>query len=246
MPKLVIKNGTVLVGALDLSANVNQATVDASADELDVTNLASAGNYECMGGLAKVDLQAQGFFEGAGAAYNPQAELVKQLGAINPATLTITNPCAAGDFAYLVSSLETHYDFGGQIGQLARLNLQLNGSGQCFPGKVLETVVRTTTGVSAGLNLGAAIAGQRVAITVHDIAQSGTTPTLDLIIQSDTTNGFGAPTTRFTVPQFNTATGISSYYATLAGPITDTWWRVSATVAGTTPSFTYRVAIAIA
>lgn len=248
MPKEVLKNATILVGALDLSPNVNQVSLEASADELDVTNFASAGFYECMGGLGKVQLNAQGFFEGAaGVLYNPQAELVKQLGAVNPSTISKTNPAVAGDIAYIVSSLETSYEFGFQVGQAARINLQLKGTGQIAPGKILETVVRTTTGPSAGQNMGAAIAGQKIFLAVHVLALAGTTPTLDLIIQSDTTNGFGAPTTRFTVPQFNNASGISSYYATLAGPITDVWYRVSATVGGTGgPSFTYRVAIAIA
>lgn len=242
MAKLVLKDATVLVGALDLSANANQISVEAAAPEVDVTNFASDGNYECLGGIKSASMSVQGFWESAGATGNPDAELNTRLGTINPATFTLTNPAAAGDIAYFAHALQTQRSHGGMVGEVARLGLALRGSSPLVPGRIVETVTRTSTGNSAAYQLGATGASQSLYLVVHVTAASGTTPTLDLVIASDNASGFASGTTRITVPQI---TGLTSYYTTLAGAITDDYYRVEATVGGTDPSFTYVVALGI-
>jgi hypothetical protein len=67
------------------------------------------------------------------------------------------------------------------------------------------------------------------------IAAGGTLPTLDVTVQSDDAEGFASPTTRLTFTQ-KSAIG-AEFITPVAGPITDTWWRVSWAIGGTTPTF---------
>ena len=63
-----------------------------------------------------------------------------------------------------------------------------------------------------------------------------------LVIESDDADTFASATTRVTVAQF---TDEGTAYGSVAGAMTDTWWRVRRTIGGTNPQFTYLVALAI-
>ncbi|HYE59021.1 MAG TPA: hypothetical protein VD948_10970 [Rhodothermales bacterium] len=241
MPKIVNKARSFYLGSLSLAGNINSLNIDHTAPEVEVTNFASSGNSEYLGGIAKHTWGFEGFWEAAGSLGDPDAELRSRIGLTNTATATLANPAVAGDVAYFSSGLTTKYDMGGSIGAAARMSMSLTGTDALVRGRVIETVTRTSTGNSAAYQLGAVSATQRLFVAVHVIAASGT---LDLLITSDNAEGFPSATTRFTVPQF---TAIGSYYsATTAGAITDDWYRVQATVGGGSPSFQYIVSLGIA
>lgn len=242
MAKLVVKARSVFAGSLDLAGNLNEATLDLSAPEVDMTNFASGGWYEGMGGIAKAAINFQGFWEAAGTLGNPDFAIHSRLGLTNPITLGMNYPPAAGDISYFVNALETQYTLGGMVGAAARLGLTATGTAPVVRGKYVEVVTSGATHNSASRTFAAVTALQRLAVLVHVTAASGTTPTLDLIIESDADDTYGSPTTRFTIPQFTT---IGYHYATLAGPITDVEYRVGATIAGASASFTYRVSLGI-
>ena len=71
---------------------------------------------------------------------------------------------------------------------------------------------------------------------LHVISRSGTSPTIDVLIQSDDNAAFSSPTTRVT---FTQQSAIGSEWGTrLVGPITDDYWRASWTIGGSnTPTF---------
>jgi hypothetical protein len=62
------------------------------------------------------------------------------------------------------------------------------------------------------------------------------------VIQSDNAEAFTTPTARITFAQ---ATAAGAQLLSANGAITDDWWRVNYTIAGTAPSFTFGVAIGI-
>jgi hypothetical protein len=197
MPKLVLKNASVFIGALDLSANVNQVAVDASADELDVTTFGSAGFYECLGGIDKVRSTPRA--SEAGASVQPAGGFPGSASA--PSTRYDhdhhPNPWCAGDIAYLVVSLRRAANSVGWAGGKDRPPLA--GAGRSSAGRSLSDGRRTTTGcppVPARPPWSPCSASP----SRSTCSPSRTPPTLDLIIQSDTSNAFAAPTTRFTVP----------------------------------------------
>jgi len=74
------------------------------------------------------------------------------------------------------------------------------------------------------------------------IAASGTTPTLDVTIESDDAEGMASATTRLT---FTQATATTSEWQELAGAVTDDWWRAAWTIGGGSPSFTAVVVVGI-
>lgn len=244
MAKQVVTARSVYLGSLDLAGNLNQIDLEATAPEVDMTNLASAGVYEGLCGIKKVTGNFQGFWESAGTNGDPDAEVHSRIGTTNLISTAMAYPPAAGDVAYFVNGLETQYTLGGMVGEAARLGVQLAGTAPLVRGKWVEIIARTATGNSAAQNLGTISASQRLALAVHVTAVSGTDPTLDLVIESDEDSGFASATARITVPQFTTP---GSYYTTLAGPITpDDEYRVAATIGGTdTPTFTYRVALGV-
>lgn len=171
-------------------------------------------------------------------------------GTLNDAThlpISIAPTSSDGDTAYTLRGLtSTLSPLGGTVGELSALTVEAAGRGGVKPvrGTILHPeTARTASSVGTGRQLGAVAAGSKVYGALHVIAASGTTPTLDVIVQSDDNSGFTSPTTRLT---FSQASGVTSDWQSLAGSITDTWWRVSYTIAGTAPSFTFAVVVGIA
>lgn len=134
----------------------------------------------------------------------------------------------------------------GSVGDMAAVSVSAttrNQYGAIRGNILLPSAARTATGVGTARELGAVSSTQRVFAALHVVAASGTTPTLDVVVQSDDNSGMTTPTTRLTFAQ---ATATTSQFQSAAGAITDTWWRVSYTIAGTSPSFSFVVIVGIA
>lgn len=162
-----------------------------------------------------------------------------------PVSLSATS--ADGDTAYTLRTLTASLSpLGGQVGDMAAVSLEAQGRAGVRPvrGTILHAeTARTTTGVGTGRQLGTVVAASSVYGALHVVAASGTTPTLNVVVQSDDNSGFTSPTTRLT---FTQATGKTGEWQSAAGAITDDWWRVSYTIAGTSPSFTFAAVVGIA
>jgi hypothetical protein len=67
---------------------------------------------------------------------------------------------------------------------------------------------------------------------------------LAVAIQSDDLVGFGSPTTRLTL---STATATTNRWqvGVISGAVSDSWWRVSHTLGGTSPVWGYTVVVGI-
>lgn len=156
---------------------------------------------------------------------------------------------AEGDAAYFLKSIQLDYTPGAQIGQALawKANIDSRGTPLLRGTMLANRIVAGTANApsNAGLQLGAVAAGKSLYAALHVFGPvAGTNPTLNVIVQSNVDNTFGAPTTRIT---FTQATGKSAQYATpVAGPITDTWWRAAITLGGTVnPSFPMALILAI-
>ena len=152
-----------------------------------------------------------------------------------------------GSVAYTMRSLMASLSpLSGQVGDIAAVSLEAAGRGGVRPvrGMILHPeTARTATGDGTGRELGAVEASESVYGALHVVAASGTTPTLDVIVESDDNADFTSATTRLTFTQTTAQTG---EWKSAAGAITDTHWRVSYTVGGTSPSFTFAVVVGIA
>jgi hypothetical protein len=81
-------------------------------------------------------------------------------------------------------------------------------------------------------------------LALHVVAISGA-PTFTVVLESDDNAGFTSPTTRLTSASYSASTGAE--WQSVAGPVTDTYWRVKWTVTGGTgPSVSFLAVAGIA
>jgi len=239
MAKEVLRNVSMFYGPLALASQTNQLDTGVQAAEVDVTNFGSAGWNEAIAGLASAAWKFDGFWDADAVNSEPDETTFESVGVAGVAASAVkANPPVDGDIAYFLNVLSTHYQYLGQMGEAAKMSLAMKGTAPMVRGRVLEYVVDSAaTHNGASLQLGAVGATQRLYLAIHVFGVSGTTQTLDVVIQSDDATGFPSATTRITVPQF---TGLGTYYTSIAGPITDDWFRTSVTIGGTgTPKLSY-------
>lgn len=239
MAVFTLTDAVIWVHDQDVTGNSNKATLKTSVDDLDATVFGGGGFKARVGGLRDVELAVEGYADtGAG----PDAAAFAALG-VSDRAHTVAPTSAAGSVAYLFQAGEFGYETFGGVGEVAPFTLTAKATNKVgvARGQVAKAkgVVSATGALGSGLNLGAGGAGKYLYATLHAFAV-GTTVTV--IIQSDTTSGFAAPTTRATIGPITTAGGTFMTRVD-ASAITDTWWRFN--VSAITGSFTLGGALAI-
>lgn len=243
MAKEVIKAASLYIHGSKLAGNANKLEFGLEAETVETTNFASCVDKEYLQGLRSAALNAEVMLD---AAAEPELTLdgLYTAGTEAAFSATKTYPPAAGDVCWFAKVFEQTMTLKQVLGDLWRASLAFANRSIPCRGKVLESNTgRSSTGNSASLTMAAVGATEKLVGTVHVVSVTGTSPTLDLVIESDSSDTYGSPVTRVTVPQFTAA---GSYTFTVDGAITDTEYRVAATVGGTTPVFEYLVAIGIA
>jgi len=212
--------------------------------ELDVTALCDTWEKR-IGGIKSASWSAEVMQD---FAANEVDQLVglSQLATSVPLSLAPAGT-TEGDVAYTFEATQFQYSpLDAQAGELAMANIAGMGTGTpVVRGTLMNAPATpvTSTGTTTGVQVGAVTSGQRMYAALHVLSASGTSPTLDMVVQSDDNSGFSSATSRIT---FTQATGIGSEWSSVAGAVTDDYWRLSYTVGGTTPSFTFAVVIGIA
>lgn len=243
MAKLVLLNTRLFVAGADLTGVTNKAEIQTEVEAKDATTFGSGGAKEFLGGLVSSTVTAEGFFE-AGDAGKVDDVAFAQRGATGPWTVC---PVAATDgaLAYFTNALETDYTLLGAVGEMAPYKVGGTGTWRTVRGLVGHPVStsRTTSGNGSSMSLGAVGSGQQLYAALHVLSVSGTTPSLTVKVQSDDNSGFTSAVDRIT---FTAATAVGGQILRTAGPITDSFFRVTWTISGTTPSFQFVCAVGIA
>jgi hypothetical protein len=237
----ILKDCNLFVAEFDLTADTSQTRVEHSAAELDHTTMGNSSRKR-LAGIEDVSVAHEGFVEhGTGLV---EDALFGRVAAANAAlTMIPANSGAIGDRAYLTEAGHFTFSPGASVGEVYAFSAEARGSERLVRGEILQNkTARTVTFTATGRQLGAVSATQRLYAALHVFTVSGTTPTLDVIIESDNAVGFPSPATQITLAQ-KTAKG--SEFKSVAGAITDDWFRVKGTIAGTTPSFTLAVAVGV-
>ncbi|MGP4083157.1 hypothetical protein [Streptomyces sp. KR55] len=230
------------VGA-DLTGASNKVELAAEVEEKDKTTYGSNGWKEVMGGLGSAQVTGEGFWEALDASKVDNANWTN-LGGTGPWTIGPVGG-AVGNLAYFLNALQSEYKFMGQVGDIAPWSGKASSTWPLVRGQFGHHygTARTSSGNGSGVNLGAVAAGKRLYASLHVLSVSGTTPTLDVVIESDADSGFASPITQLTFTQANAISG--QILRTDGTAITDSWYRVKWTIAGTTPSFLFAVAFGI-
>jgi len=247
MSKLVLLDVRTFVGAADLSGHQNKLELTSNIEEKDVTNYRSGGARELLGGLETVEINAEGQWEAGDPGKIDDQEWADRR-VLGPWTMAAegSSDLSAGGVAYLTKALRTSITLFGPVGDVAAWSANATGTWPLVRGAFAHPsgVARTTTGSGTAIQLGPVSAGQRLYASLHVLSVSGTTPSLTVEVESDTTEDFDDdPTTRLS---FDAATGpVGQILRTDGSAIAHDWWRVNWTISGTNPSFLFVAAFGI-
>lgn len=239
MSHQTIVNAKLYAGGYDLSGDTSRLALVYSADTPEDTTLGMSGKSR-KGGLKNIALQHEGFWNGGTG--NVDDALFSQVGLTDVPTTVAPLTGAEGELAYTFLTTKGSYSPGASVGDVLPFSVSADGSGLLIRGTLIHNATKTTTGTGTAFQLGQVSAVQKLYASLHVLAVSGGSPTLDVLVQSDTV-GFPSPLTKVT---FSQAVAIGSQWSVpLAGAITDDYWRVSYTIGGSTPSFLFAVTVGI-
>lgn len=241
MGKLILTDVPIRFNGYDISGDTNEVSLDGSRDEKDTTNFASSGWREFLAGLKKLDWMVKGFFDPE--TFDEEAFNAVTAQGATEHNITVAKGSTLGDTAYIAKVRGAKYDALGQIGEVAGFDLGGSGSGVMAKATLMEDSTFSASGNGTGRQLGAVTSSQTLYGLLHGTANTGTSPTIDVVIESDDNAGFTTATTRLTFTQL---TDIGSEFLELAGPVTDDYWRAVVTIGGTSsPSFTITLSLGI-
>ena len=231
MAASILSNVPILLGGQRLSCHTNTVGIDYGAETQDDTSFCD-DTRSTLGGLKTVGFSAEGFYEGAA-----DPALFNSMG-VSGTLISVANGQTVGDKAFSFVTVTGSYEpINGSVGDIAGFSINASARGDLGRGNVLfydESLGSSTTG--ATFNAGSA--PNQITAFLHVFGVSGTSPTLDVTIESDTADDFtGAEQTQIT---FDQATAQEAQRKT-AGATSDTWWRVNATIGGTSPDFGFVV-----
>ena len=230
----VIKNKPSWLGDLNIGDYAHALAMDYGADAVDNTVLTDT-THSNAGGLLTFGFSCDAYADFTNADITVFADVAQAI----PLTFA-TSSGADDEVAYLINARQiSTTPISGAVGEMAGMNISGGAAGGLTRGIIEFNASATSSSTTTGSQLGAVSASQSIVANLHVTAVVGST--LDVIVQSDDNSGFTSPTNRIT---FSQATGITSQHLSLAGAITDDYWRLSYTIAG--GSFTFAVAIGIA
>ena len=248
MSTYIIQDQKVYVAHYDLTSYLDSVTIGGQKAAVAATALGATTEL-MKPGLETINFSYTGFFDGPDGADEIHEYLTNHAtpAATPPPFAVCPTTGADGELAMMHCGRDLNYDFGGAVGSM----LKISASGGAAADKLVRGYVMipkaayTASDVGTSAELGAALVTQRVYAALHVFTVTGTDPTLDVIVESDADDAWGAGnTTRIT---FTQATAASSQWKKSAvGAITDTFWRVGYTIGGTdTPTFTFAVMVGI-
>lgn len=239
MGSFALVDVTTYIGGYDMTTDMNQISLNLSADEKDSTTFGNGGWRSRVGSHKDISGELAGYW-GAGTP-SVDAEAFANLG-VADRVITMTPTGVEASTAYLWRGEKFGYELFGGIGDVTPFSLSLQGShGQ---GMARGTLLKARGNVSATGATGSAVqitGGVPTGLALHGsfhVFTAGTTVTA--VVESDDNSGFTTPTTRLTFGPLTSSQGVISR---LAGPITDTWFRLR--VSAITGTFNVACAIGI-
>lgn len=240
MASTVLTDCNIFVNQLSLGEVVTEATVNVTRADVDCTTFSSDGNRERKAGIEEASFEMMGFYD----TDRSEAAVSTLLGT-EGSVASLSESDTAGAAAYFARGTILKADRGFPVGSMAKLDtgLAVSSPEGVIPGRLLAPVtVALATANGTGNQLGAVSATQSIYAALHVFFVSGTTPSMTVTIQSDDNAGFTSATDRIT---FTANTALGFEMKSLAGAITDTYWRARYTLSGTSPIFVFAVVAGI-
>jgi len=230
---MVLKNAKVYLDSCDIGGVANRIRYGLDNRVLEATSISdSVEKY--VAGISKFTTEIDGYY---GQCIDECVE--------NYTTplLSIFTGSKPNHYGYSMESVEAEATFNFPVGELKNYTIRFESKSRGVRVVTLDgEITKTSTYTGNGKELGAVASGEKLYSFAHVIDVSGTSPTLDITVESDADNSFSSPATRITHTQF---TDTGSEMKTADGPITDTWFRVKYTIGGDSPSFKMIVGLGI-
>jgi hypothetical protein len=239
----VLSGRPIWIDGYQFDSQLNQAAIDYGADALDVTSLADT-THIMRAGLKSAGFAVDGFFDVSAGADSIDKKLFDQISLANLPVMIAAQAGTAGQIGYFMNTTLGEYNPQGAIGEVYKISARGLAQGDLVRGTIIANLSDiTSSAASSGQQIGAATAAQTIfAVLFVTKADGDVSPTLDVVIESDDNGSFTSATTRFS---FAEKGAIGSEYLTLAGAVTDDYWRIDYTLGGTNPDFDFAVALGI-
>jgi hypothetical protein len=244
MGQIILSNVKLWVAGYDMSGKLNAIALDDKPDVLDNTTFGCTAKNRKKG-LPVVTAALAGFFEAE------ETDEYFSNFVLTDVPMTIAPTSILGGPAYSFLSRNTEYNWGGMVGEMGKFNVKAESVGtKMIRGRILEngSTPRIITAHGTAFNFGVVAEEKNLYGVIHVVnAAKAAGDTLDVIIESDSAEGFDvSPETQISFAQVLGNGGGTYEWKTKAGPITDTWWRTSWTVASVdSPSFIFAVFMGI-
>lgn len=239
MAEGVLTNAAIIIGAHNLSGDANALALNFEAEILDITKFGDDARRK-IAGLRSNTFSLAGHWNGGDEALD-DALFSKIALAGQPISFGGAG-LADGARCFTAKALLGSYAPGAQVGEVFAFDAAGEADDDLGRGLVVANATAGSSSSSTGQQVGAIASGASLIANLHVTAASGSSPTLDVVLESDDNSGFTSATTRGT---FSQATGLTAEQLTVAGPVTDDYWRVTYTIGGSTPSFSFVVALGI-
>lgn len=252
MAKFALTNVRFFAGGADLTANSNKAEMSFEVEDKDATAFSTSATlgtwHESLGGITSAQVNGSGQWDASAgtlaAPILPDDASFAFIGTAGQAVTICPLTASAGAVCYVGGFLRQNYTLGGSVGDVAPWMGTWQGGTVMGRGFVtVPPAAYTATGVGTGIQLPAMAASDVMTATLHVITATGTTPAVSGIVQSAAANTFVSPTTRATFSSMNAQGGQVVKFT--GSVVTDTWWRLSYTITGTTPSIVFASGIGL-
>ena len=241
MGKQVLQDQKIMVGGNDITGSTNAIAIEYGSEPKDQTVFGNDTRI-MLGGLKTVQLQAGGFYD----AVPLDSPLFTAVGVADTPISVFAEGATVADIAYFFKAMAGKYDLSASVGDMYKYSLSAGAAnGPLIRGQLLNNSTETSSGDGTAVQAGAASSAQSIYAALHVTNSGGSgDQTLDVTIGSDDNSGFTSETNRFTFTQATTAQ--TSEFLILAGAITDDWWRINFTIAGSgSPTFDISVVLGV-
>lgn len=242
MSAFVLLNTIINYDGRNISGVTSQVTLDTGVDLQEDTTFGDTFRTR-LAGLFDTSLAVESYWEANSATDSFDADVFSFLNAGVKLVSVSDEGGAVGNVGYMFEGDLESYNMNAAIGEIFKVSITIQGNDRLMRGTVMENATRTTTANGTPKEVGEVTATQTIYSGLHVTAASGTSPTLDVTVESDPIEGFTTATPRIAHAQTDVVT---SELKSLAGPVTDTWWRTVMTIgASGGPSFTAYHTLAI-
>lgn len=238
MPKVVLAQQKIIVGSTNLSGMCRVVHVGNKVEKLDGTTFGCATKVG-VAGLGDPEISFEGFHEAGSGLLDP--ERWDAVLASGDEVMTVLQKTAvAGDPAVFMNAAQASFEgFPGEVGKIVPFKGSVMGRGALYRGTNLKHGTVSSGAGGTALNLGAVGAAQTLYAAINVTAASGLSGLIG-IVMSDDTEAFPSGLARITFTGRSTK---GSELLSIAGPITDTWWRAIWSISAGTAEITMVMAI---